>query len=160
MAGPVMLIIRDGWGINPGGRDNREQNGDATLLASTPFHDQLYRDYPRSTLSASGMDVGLPEGQMGNSEVGHLNLGAGRIVYQDLTRINKAIKDGELAKNPVLVEAFAKAKGHRLHFLGLLSDGGVHSHQNHLIALTKAAHEAGVNDILIHAITDGRDTSP
>src|SRR6516164_5950282 len=154
MAGPVMLIIRDGWGINPGGHDNREQNGDATLLASTPFHDQLYRDYPSSTLSASGMDVGLPEGQMGNSEVGHLNLGAGRIVYQDLTRINKAIIDGELKTNPVLQEAFSKARGHRLHFLGLVSDGGVHSHQDHLIALAVAAKEAGVDDILVHAITD------
>src|SRR6201996_6152786 len=157
---PIVLIIRDGWGINPGGRDKATENGDATLLAKTPFHDHLYATYPQATLSASGMDVGLPEGQMGNSEVGHLNLGAGRIVYQDLTRINKAIKDGELATNPVLVEAFAKAKGHRLHFLGLLSDGGVHSHQNHLIALAKAAHDAGVTDIMVHAITDGRDTSP
>ncbi|HSI12392.1 MAG TPA: 2,3-bisphosphoglycerate-independent phosphoglycerate mutase [Chthoniobacter sp.] len=157
---PVVLIIRDGWGINPDGRARAVENGDATLLAKTPFHEHLYATYPQSTLSASGMDVGLPEGQMGNSEVGHLNLGAGRIVYQDLTRINKAIKDGELASNPVLVEAFAKAKGHRLHFLGLLSDGGVHSHQEHLIALAKAAHDAGVDDIMVHAITDGRDTSP
>ena len=100
MAGPVMLIIRDGWGINPGGREKREENSDATLLAQTPFHDQLYRDYPGGKLSASGADVGLPDGQMGNSEVGHLNLGAGRIVYQDLTRINKAIADGELTRNP------------------------------------------------------------
>ncbi len=157
---PVVLIIRDGWGINPGGRAQAVANGDATLLAKTPFHDQLYATYPLATLSASGMDVGLPPGQMGNSEVGHLNLGAGRIVYQDLTRINKAIADGDLAKNPVLIDAFAKAKGHRLHFLGLLSDGGVHSHQNHLIALAKAAKDAGVDDILVHAITDGRDTSP
>jgi 2,3-bisphosphoglycerate-independent phosphoglycerate mutase len=157
---PVVLIIRDGWGINPGGRAQAVANGDATLLAKTPFHDYLYAAYPQSTLSASGMDVGLPPGQMGNSEVGHLNLGAGRIVYQDLTRINKAIADGELAKNPVLVEAFAKAKGHRLHFLGLLSDGGVHSHQDHLVALAQAAKAAGVDDILVHAITDGRDTSP
>src|SRR6201998_289636 len=157
---PIVLIIRDGWGINPGGRDKATENGYATLLAKTPFHDHLYATYPLSTLSASGMDVGLPEGQMGNSEVGHLNLGAVRIVYQDLTRINKAIQDGELASNPVLVEAFAKARGHRLHFLGLLSDGGVHSHQDHLIALAKAAHDAGVDDIMVHAITDGRDTSP
>src|ERR1700758_3919892 len=139
MAGPVMLIIRDGWGINPGGREKRDENGDATLLASTPFHDKLYRDYPCSRLSASGVDVGLPQGQMGNSEVGHLNLGAGRIVYQDLTRINKAIAEGKLRDNPVLKEAFAKAKGSRLHLLGLVSDGGVHSHLNHLIALTKVA---------------------
>ncbi len=111
-------------------------------------------------LSASGLDVGLPEGQMGNSEVGHMNLGAGRIVYQDLTRINKAIADGELAKNPVLREAFEHARGARLHFLGLVSDGGVHSHYEHLIALAKAAKAAGVNDIMVHAFTDGRDTSP
>src|SRR6201993_5644077 len=137
MAGPVMLIIRDGWGINPGGRDKRKENGDATLLASTPFHDKLYRDYPCSRLSASGVDVGLPQGQRGNSEVGHLNLGAGRIVYQDLTRINKAIAEGELDQNPVLADAFSKAGQSRLHFLGLVSDGGVHSHQDHLIALVQ-----------------------
>jgi 2,3-bisphosphoglycerate-independent phosphoglycerate mutase len=160
MAGPVMLLIRDGWGINPGGAAQRDANGDATLLAHTPFHDELYRQYPRGTLSASGMDVGLPEGQMGNSEVGHLNLGAGRIVYQDLTRINKAIADGELPRNQVLVDAFAKAKGSRLHLLGLVSDGGVHSHYLHLLALAKAAKAAGVNDIMVHAFTDGRDTSP
>src|SRR6476646_9047672 len=140
---PIVLIIRDGWGINPGGREKADENGDATMLASTPFHDHLYATYPRATLSASGM-----------------NVGAGRIVYQDLTRINKAIADGELGSNKVLQEAFAKARGHRLHFLGLVSDGGVHSHQNHLIALTKAAKEAGVEDIMIHAISDGRDTSP
>ena len=157
---PIVLIIRDGWGINPGGRDKATENGDATMLAKTPFHDHLYATYPKATLSASGMDVGLPDGQMGNSEVGHLNLGAGRIVYQDLTRINKAIADGQLKANKVLQEAFSKARGHRVHFLGLVSDGGVHSHQNHLIALVKAAKEAGVDDILIHAITDGRDTSP
>ena len=157
---PVILIIRDGWGINPGGRATAERDGNATLLAKTPYHDYLYANYPGSTLSASGMDVGLPDGQMGNSEVGHLNLGAGRIVYQDLTRINKAIIDGDLKTNPVLKETFAKAKGHRLHFMGLVSDGGVHSHQDHLIALAKAAKEAGVDDIMVHAITDGRDTSP
>src|SRR5438876_10356560 len=160
MGGPVMLIIRDGWGINPGGQDKRKENGDATLLASTPFHDKLYRDYPCSRLSASGVDVGLPEGQMGNSEVGHLNLGAGRIVYQDLTRINKAIEEGELMRNPVLQETFAAARGHRLHLLGLVSDGGVHSHYSHMIALANAAREAGVMDIFVHAFTDGRDTSP
>src|ERR1041385_1593268 len=139
MAGPVMLIIRDGWGINPGGPEKRQENGNATLLASTPFHDRLYCDYPWSRLSASGMDVGLPEGQMGNSEVGHLNLGAGRIVYQDLTRINKAIADGELERNAVLRDALAAARGHRLHLLGLISDGGVHSHYLHMIALANAA---------------------
>jgi 2,3-bisphosphoglycerate-independent phosphoglycerate mutase len=160
MAGPVMLIIRDGWGINPGGKEKRKENGDATLLASTPFHDELYRDYPGSKLSASGSDVGLPEGQMGNSEVGHLNLGAGRIVYQDLTRINKAIKEGELTRNRVLQQTFARARGHRLHLLGLVSEGGVHSHYLHMIALANAAHDAGVVEIFVHAFTDGRDTSP
>ena len=160
MAGPVMLLIRDGWGINPGGRAQAEKNGDATLLARTPFHKKLYAEYPMGRLSASGLDVGLPEGQMGNSEVGHLNLGAGRIVYQDLTRINKAIAEGELARNEVLQRALAGARGHRLHFLGLLSDGGVHSHYHHLIALANAAKAAGVSDIFVHAFTDGRDTSP
>src|SRR5204862_1145852 len=144
MAAPVMLIIRDGWGINPGGPEKRESNGDTTLLASTPFHDQLYGDYPWSQLSASGMDVGLPEGQMGNSEVGHLNLGAGRIVYQELTRINKAIVEGELGQNKALQTAFGQAKNHRLHLLGLVSDGGVHSHLSHMIALANAASQAGV----------------
>ena len=100
-----MLIIRDGWGINPHGRQIAKADGNATLLAQTPYHDYLYQTYPGSHLSASGMDVGLPEGQMGNSEVGHLNLGAGRIVYQDFTRINKAILDGELKTNPVIREA-------------------------------------------------------
>ena len=159
---PVVLIIRDGWGVNPGGRAKAVENGDATLLARTPFHDHLYATYPQARLSASGMDVGLPDGQMGNSEVGHLKLGAGRIVYQDLTRINKAIIDGEFDTSPVLIEAFAKAKakGARLHLIGLVSDGGVHSHQDHLIALCKSATAAGVKDIAIHAISDGRDTSP
>src|ERR1700719_1722787 len=160
MAGPVVLIIRDGWGINPGGKKLREQNGDATLLATTPFHDKLYRDYPGSKLSASGWDVGLPEGQMGNSEVGHLNLGAGRVVLQDLTRINKAIADGELTRNKVAQEAFASARGRRLHLLGLVSDGGVHSHYDHMLALANAAKTAGVSEIFVHAFTDGRDSSP
>jgi 2,3-bisphosphoglycerate-independent phosphoglycerate mutase len=160
MAKPVMLIIRDGWGINLGGMAKREENGDATLLARTPFHDELYRKYPGSRLSASGLDVGLPEGQMGNSEVGHLNLGAGRIVYQDFTRINQAISAGDLARNKVLQEAFAAARGHRLHLLGLVSGGGVHSHYEHLLALAEAAHAVGVSAIFVHAFTDGRDASP
>src|ERR1700693_6165017 len=160
MAAPVMLIIRDGWGINPGGRAKAKENGDATLLAHTPFHDKLYRDYPGSKLSASGADVGLPDGQMGNSEVGHLNLGAGRIVYQDLTRINRALADGELTRNPVAQKTFERARGHRLHLLGLVSNGGVHSHYLHLIALAKVAREAGIVEVFVHAFTDGRDTSP
>lgn len=155
-----MLIIRDGWGINPAGREHAEANGDATLLAHTPFHDRLYADYPTGKLSASGEDVGLPDGQMGNSEVGHLNLGAGRIVYQDLTRINKAVAAGELAHNVVLQESFQKARDHRLHLLGLVSEGGVHSHYLHLLALVQAAHDAGLRHIFIHAFTDGRDASP
>jgi 2,3-bisphosphoglycerate-independent phosphoglycerate mutase len=160
MAGPVMLLIRDGWGINPGGWERRVENGDATLLAQTPFHDELYKNYPVGRLSASGLDVGLPEGQMGNSEVGHLNLGAGRIVYQDLTRINKAIAEGEFGRNEVLAKAFAAAKGKRLHLLGLVSDGGVHSHYLHLVALAAAAKASGLTDIFVHGFTDGRDTSP
>jgi 2,3-bisphosphoglycerate-independent phosphoglycerate mutase len=155
-----MLLIRDGWGINPGGRAQAERNGDATLLARTPVHDKLYADYPVGRLSASGLDVGLPEGQMGNSEVGHLNLGAGRIVYQDLTRINKAIAEGDLVRNTVLQTALAAARGRRLHLLGLVSEGGVHSHFLHMVALANAAKAAGVSEILVHAFTDGRDTSP
>ncbi|MBK1881746.1 2,3-bisphosphoglycerate-independent phosphoglycerate mutase [Luteolibacter pohnpeiensis] len=157
---PVVLIIRDGWGVNPGGKETAEKDGNAVLLANTPFHDEVLEGYPRGLVSASGMDVGLPDGQMGNSEVGHMNLGAGRVVYQDLTRINKSITDGELGSNPVLVEAFEKAKSKRMHFIGLVSDGGVHSHEEQLIAMVKLASEAGVKDIFIHAITDGRDTSP
>jgi 2,3-bisphosphoglycerate-independent phosphoglycerate mutase len=157
---PVVLIIRDGWGANPGGKKTAVQDGNAVLLANTPFHDEVLTPYPHGFLSASGLDVGLPAGQMGNSEVGHLNLGAGRIVYQDLTRINKAIEEGTLAGNPVFSEALEKAKFSRLHLIGLVSDGGVHSHQNQLIAMVKLAKQAGVSDIMIHAITDGRDTSP
>jgi 2,3-bisphosphoglycerate-independent phosphoglycerate mutase len=157
---PVMLLIRDGWGINPTGRKGAVANGDATLLAHTPFHDKLYKTYPGARLSASGLDVGLPAGQMGNSEVGHMNLGAGRIVYQTLTRINKAIANGTLPQNKVLQDTFAEARGSRLHFMGLVSDGGVHSHYAHLVALANAAKAAGVSDIMVHAFTDGRDTSP
>jgi 2,3-bisphosphoglycerate-independent phosphoglycerate mutase len=157
---PVVLIIRDGWGVNPGGKETAIKDGNATLLAKTPFHEQLFKSYPKGFLSASGLDVGLPPGQMGNSEVGHLNLGAGRVVYQDLTRINKSITEGTLASNPIFVEALEKAKNSRLHFIGLVSDGGVHSHQDQLIAMVKMASQAGVQDIFIHAITDGRDTSP
>jgi 2,3-bisphosphoglycerate-independent phosphoglycerate mutase len=157
---PVVLVIRDGWGVNPEGPQAAGQKGDATLLANTPFHDEMLAAYPKGMVSASGMDVGLPDGQMGNSEVGHLNLGAGRIVYQDLTRINKAIEDGTLAGNPVFKQAMDAAKSSRLHFIGLVSDGGVHSHQDQLLAMVRLAADAGVSDIMIHAITDGRDTSP
>lgn len=157
---PVVLIIRDGWGVNPGGKKTAEKDGNAVELARTPFHDVMLAQYPKGFLSASGMDVGLPDGQMGNSEVGHLNLGAGRVVYQDLTRISKAIADGTMAKNKVFREAVKLAKDSRLHFIGLVSDGGVHSHQDQLVAMARLARESGVEDIFVHAITDGRDTSP
>ncbi|MED6300059.1 MAG: 2,3-bisphosphoglycerate-independent phosphoglycerate mutase [Verrucomicrobiota bacterium] len=157
---PCLLVIRDGWGINPDGSAKATENGDATQLAETPFHDYLFDKYPVSSVSASGEDVGLPAGQMGNSEVGHLNLGAGRIVFQDLSRINNAIKNGDLKENGVLQESFSKAKNSKLHLIGLVSNGGVHSHQDHLIALAVAAKEAGVDNIRVHAITDGRDSSP
>ncbi len=162
MASPVILIIRDGWGLNPDSQEHAEQEGDATVIAATPFTDELTATYPYGSLSASGLDVGLPEGQMGNSEVGHLNLGAGRIVYQDLTRISKNIAENKLGLNPVIREAFAQAAepGRRLHFLGLVSDGGVHSHLDHLVALADLAHGAGVAEIFVHAFMDGRDTSP
>ena len=157
---PVVLIIRDGWGRNPQGPEVAAKTGDATVLADTPFTDKLLATCPHAMLGASGQDVGLPDGQMGNSEVGHLNLGAGRVVYQDLCRITNAIQDGSLAKNPVITEAFGKAKATRLHLMGLVSDGGVHSHIDHLIGIVKIAAAQGVKDIYIHAIMDGRDTDP
>src|SRR5205823_11131864 len=132
----------------------------AKVLTRTNIHDQLYAKYPMGKLSARGEDVGLPKGQMGNSEVGHLNLGAGRIVYQELTRINKALAAGDLARNAVVQESFQKARDHRLHLLALVSDGGVHSHYLHLLVLAQAAHESGVKEIFVHAFTDGRDASP
>jgi 2,3-bisphosphoglycerate-independent phosphoglycerate mutase len=142
---PVALIIRDGWGISPKGLAAARQEGNAPLLAKLPFHEHLYQTYPQSRLSASGEDVGLPAGQMGNSEVGHLNLGAGRIVYQELTRINKAITDGTLATNPALVKFLGdlKARNGALHLWGLLSDGGVHSSQAHLYALVRHFADRG-----------------
>ena len=159
---PVVLIIRDGWGINPGGRAQAEANGDATLLAKTPFHDHLYATYPQSTLSGSGLDVGLPEGQMGNSEVGHLNLGAGRVVYQELQRINVAVRDGSFATNEVLLRSirFAKENNKPLHLLGLVSDGGVHSHIDHLKAIIDVCKKENLTQVFIHAFTDGRDCDP
>ncbi|MFQ3671399.1 MAG: 2,3-bisphosphoglycerate-independent phosphoglycerate mutase [Verrucomicrobiia bacterium] len=162
MKKPIVLIIRDGWGISPAGPEAAEKEGNAPVLARTPFHDELLARYPWGKLSASGEDVGLPEGQMGNSEVGHLNLGAGRIVYQDITRINKAIRDGSFFEQAALQGTLArlKAEGKALHLLGLLSDGGVHSHESHLYALLQMARDAGVPTIYVHLVTDGRDTSP
>lgn len=152
----VILVIMDGWGLG------KVASADAIQNARVPFVSSLYNQYPHSTLVTCGEDVGLPEGQMGNSEVGHLNLGAGRIVYQELQRINVAIRDGELAQNTVLLNAleFAKTNNKPVHFLGLVSDGGVHSHINHLKALTSLCKEKAVNDVFIHVITDGRDTDP
>lgn len=152
----VMLMILDGWGYG------KHDTSNAVEAAQTPFFNSLIEKYPNSKLQASGEFVGLPDGQMGNSEVGHMNLGAGRIVYQELGRINKAIIDDELKSNDTLVEAFnyAKANHKKTHFIGLLSDGGVHSHINHLIGLVKAATEAGLRDVFIHAFLDGRDTDP
>lgn len=151
----ALLVILDGYGI----ADNPEVS--AIDRAEKPFLDHLFDTYPHSTLSASGNSVGLPEGQFGNSEVGHLNIGAGRVVWQELTRINRAIEDGSFFENEVLTEAARKAadKG-RVHILGLFSDGGVHSHNNHLYALLELLENAGVNKAYVHAFTDGRDTSP
>src|SRR6201993_3698184 len=151
---PIILTVLDGWGFRA------ETKGNAVALARKPNYDQLIADFPNTLIHTSGPFVGLPEGQMGNSEVGHLNLGAGRIVHQDLTRINKAIAAGELKKNRVARETFAAARGHRLHLLGLISDGGVHSHYDHMIALANEAKAAGIGEIFVHAFTDGRDTSP
>ncbi len=149
-------MILDGWGLatNP--------KVSAIDKAKTPFIDGLYKKYPHSRLDASGLAVGLPEGQMGNSEVGHMNIGAGRVVYQDLVKVNKAIQDGDLDHHPVLEEAFAKARalGKKAHFIGLVSDGGVHAHINHLKGLCDAAKANGFEDVYIHAFTDGRDTDP
>jgi 2,3-bisphosphoglycerate-independent phosphoglycerate mutase len=153
---PLVLIVLDGFGI----RAEREYN--AIALARTPVFDGLLARYPNAQLIASGEAVGLPAGQMGNSEVGHTNMGAGRVVYQDLTRIDKAIRDGELTTNAALNAAFSRcASGaHALHFIGLLSDGGVHSHQRHLHALLELAATYKVPRIFVHVITDGRDSSP
>ena len=153
---PVILIILDGFGINP------KREGNAVANASKPNLDALLRDYPNSRLSMSGEDVGLPAGQMGNSEVGHMILGAGRIVYQDLTLIHKDIDDGNFCKNRNLLDALrkTKAKSGRLHLLGLLGDGGVHSHQRHMEAIIEMARQEKVDNVYLHLFLDGRDTPP
>jgi 2,3-bisphosphoglycerate-independent phosphoglycerate mutase len=152
----VLLMILDGWGIA------KNKSVSAIDKANTPFVDSLYSKYPHSKLEASGLAVGLPEGQMGNSEVGHMNIGAGRVVYQDLVRVNKAIAENELDENPVLNDAFAYASKNNknVHLIGLLSDGGVHSHIEHLKGLATIAKNKGVKNLYIHAFTDGRDTDP
>ncbi len=149
-------MILDGWGIT------QDPKVSAIAQANTPFIDSLYDKYPHATLRTDGEHVGLPEGQMGNSEVGHMNLGAGRIVYQDLAKINKAIKEDTLKDEKVLVDAlaFAKAESKKVHFLGLLSDGGVHAHIDHLKALIDVTQEMEVDEVFVHAFTDGRDVDP
>ena len=156
MAKKLGLIILDGWGIGDGSK------ADAIAHTRTPFYDELLRKYPHSTLLTDGENVGLPEGQMGNSEVGHLNIGAGRIVYQDLAKINKAVREKTIDKNLVLIEAleYAKKNNKPLHLMGLLSPGGIHSHEQHLYKLCDLAKEHGIKKIFIHAFMDGRDCDP
>ncbi|RVU40291.1 2,3-bisphosphoglycerate-independent phosphoglycerate mutase [Rheinheimera riviphila] len=153
---PLVLLILDGWGYREDPADN------AILQANTPVMDRLWQQCPHSLISGSGMDVGLPDGQMGNSEVGHVNLGSGRVVYQEFTRITKAIKDGDFFQNPALVNAVrsAVAQGKAVHLMGLLSPGGVHSHEEHLVAMIELAHREGARQIYLHAFLDGRDTPP
>ncbi|MDE7082202.1 MAG: 2,3-bisphosphoglycerate-independent phosphoglycerate mutase [Clostridia bacterium] len=153
---PYAIIIMDGYGLAPDG------DGNAIYLNGSKNVKQLIHEYPSATLGASGMCVGLPDGQMGNSEVGHLNMGAGRIVYQDLTKITKAISDGDFFENPALIKAMDNAKrgGKKLHLYGLLSDGGVHSHVTHIYALLKMAKMRGLSEVFVHCFMDGRDVSP
>ncbi|AOW09248.1 2,3-bisphosphoglycerate-independent phosphoglycerate mutase [Flavobacterium gilvum] len=152
----VILMILDGWGKSPDPKVSAIDN------ANVPFINSLYTKYPSAQLRTDGLNVGLPDGQMGNSEVGHMNLGAGRIVYQDLAKINLAVEHKTLAKEPVLIEAFeyAKKTNKKVHFLGLLSDGGVHSHTSHLRGLIDATQEYGLQNVFVHAFTDGRDVDP
>lgn len=155
MKKPLILMILDGFGIAP-------EYGNAIMAAKKPNLDRLFRENPLTQIGASGLNVGLPNGQMGNSEVGHTNIGAGRIVYQELTRITKEIEDGDFYKNPALIKAVAaaKAKGTALHLIGLLSDGGVHSHNGHLYALLELAKQNGLSKVYVHALLDGRDVPP
>lgn len=153
---PTMLLIMDGYGVSG------QQAGNAIAAANKPNLDRIFATYPHTTIGASGLQVGLPEGQMGNSEVGHLNIGAGRIVYQELTKITKSVQDGDFFENPVLNEAmdYALSKGSSLHLLGLLSDGGVHSHIDHLLALIGMAARKGLEKVFVHGFLDGRDVPP
>jgi len=153
---PLLLMILDGWGINPVAENN------AVAQAKTPNMTRLAAEFPAGEIDGSGLSVGLPPGQMGNSEVGHTNIGAGRVVYQDLTRISKSILDGDFFENPVLIDCMRKAESGsgRLHLAGLLSDGGVHSHDTHLYALVEMAKRQGVKEIFVHCLLDGRDTPP
>ena len=152
----TMLMILDGFGIN------EKEQSNAVKLANTPNLDKLMKTCPTTRIHTSGLDVGLPEGQMGNSEVGHTNIGAGRIVYQELTRITKSIEDGDFFSIPELVDAIENAKRNnaKLHMLGLLSDGGVHSHIRHLFAILELAKRKDFEDVYVHCFMDGRDTPP
>ena len=156
MKKPVMLIILDGWGIG------KEYEGNAVYLANTPNFDKLIKEYPNTKLDASGMAVGLPVGQMGNSEVGHLNIGAGRIIYQELTNITKSIEEGNFFKKEEFLEAIKSAKKNntKLHIMGLVSPGGVHSHNTHLYALLELCKKEAFENVYIHAFLDGRDVPP
>ena len=151
---PLLLIILDGWGFNP------SSEGNAIARARKPTWDELTAKFPHTLIHTSGPYVGLPEGQMGNSEVGHLNIGAGRIIHMDITRIDQMIASGEFFRDPVLVGAMEHARGRQLHLLGLVSDGGVHSRQEHLYALLRMARQTGVQKVFVHAFLDGRDTPP
>jgi 2,3-bisphosphoglycerate-independent phosphoglycerate mutase len=151
---PSMIVILDGWGYR------EETFGNAVAQAQTPVLDALWTEHPHTLIATSGLAVGLPEGQMGNSEVGHMNIGAGRTVYQSLTRITKSISDGDFFENPALTAAMENATPHSLHLMGLVSPGGVHSHTDHLLALVRMAKQRGVKNIYIHAFLDGRDTPP
>jgi 2,3-bisphosphoglycerate-independent phosphoglycerate mutase len=156
MAKKIILVIMDGWGLG------KVASADAIQHANVPFTKSLYSKYPNTTLTTCGELVGLPDGQMGNSEVGHLNLGAGRIVYQELQRINVAVRDGSLARNEIFLNSirYAKTNGKALHLLGLVSNGGVHSHINHIKAIVDVCKEQGLQEVYIHAFTDGRDCDP
>ena len=155
MAGrPLILTILDGWGYSP------KIEGNAIAAAHKPTYDALLRDYPHTLVNTSGPYVGLPEGQMGNSEVGHLNIGAGRVIHMDVTRIDLMIASGEFFKHPVLLDAMHHARTRRLHLIGLLSDGGVHSMNAHLYALIEMAKREGVDHVFLHCFMDGRDTAP
>src|SRR6202049_1849987 len=151
---PLVLIILDGWGYRA------ETKANAIALARKPTYDRLLREYPNTLIHTSGPPVGLPEGQMGNSEVGHLNIGAGRVVLMDITRIDKALSTGALFQNELLLKAMKRGREQQLHLLGLLSDGGVHSHIEHLFALLRMAQQNKVERVFIHCFLDGRDTPP
>src|SRR5216684_859298 len=151
---PLILVILDGWGYRA------ETKANAIAMARKPVYDRLLREYPNTLIQTSGPYVGLPDGQMGNSEVGHLNIGAGRVVHMDVTRIDLMIRSGDFFHDPVLLAAMKHARTHRLHLMGLCSDGGVHSLLTHLYALLKMARQESVSQVFIHCFMDGRDTGP